>query len=106
MLGKKSKKLPQAAALKQILKRCSSFGKKNNVRNEPEGLPVDVPKGHLAVYVGENRSRHIIPISMLSHPEFKVLLKNAEEEYGFKHEMGLTLPCDEVFFLNLVAIIR
>lgn len=106
MPAKKSNKLPQAAALKQILKRCSSFGKKNSLHDELEGLPGDVPKGHFAVYVGENRSRHIIPISILSHPEFKVLLQKAEEEYGFKHEMGLTLPCDEVVFLNLTAMIR
>ncbi|XP_044470678.1 auxin-responsive protein SAUR50-like [Mangifera indica] len=103
---KKPNKHPQPAALKRILKRCSSFGKKNDVHDEPEGLPGDVPKGHFAVYVGQNRSRHIIPISILSHPEFKALLNKAEEEYGFKHDMGLTLPCDEVVFLSLTAMTR
>lgn len=102
MAVKKSNKLPQAATLKQILKRCSSFGKKNNGYDQ-EGLPEDVPKGHFAVYVGENRSRYIIPISWLGHQEFKTLLQRAEEEFGFKHEMGLTIPCEEDVFRSIVA---
>ncbi|XP_062077413.1 protein SMALL AUXIN UP-REGULATED RNA 51 [Humulus lupulus] len=107
MALKKPNKLPQSTAvIKQILKRCSSFGKKNNnnhgCNNEQVGLiPDDVPKGHFAVYVGENRSRYIIPISWLAQPEFQTLLQRAEEEFGFNHHMGLTIPCEEVAFRNL-----
>ncbi|KAH6756133.1 SAUR-like auxin-responsive protein family [Perilla frutescens var. hirtella] len=104
MALKRSNKVCQTASLKQILKRCSSLGKKN-VYDE-DGLPVDVPKGHFAVYVGENRSRHIVPISFLSHPDFQCLLRRAEEEFGFDHEMGLTLPCEEVVFRSLTSMIR
>ncbi|PQQ14972.1 auxin-responsive protein SAUR50 [Prunus yedoensis var. nudiflora] len=100
-ISKKSNKLTQTAALKQILKRCSSFGKKNGYNNEGD-LPEDVPKGHFAVYVGENRSRYIIPISWLGHPEFQTLLQRAEEEFGFNHDMGLTIPCEEVVFRSLM----
>ncbi|KAL6222289.1 hypothetical protein ACLB2K_005681 [Fragaria x ananassa] len=100
-LSNKALLLPQTTALKQILKRCSSFGKKNNGYNE-SGLPDDVPKGHFAVYVGENRSRYIIPISWLGHPEFQSLLQRAEEEFGFNHDMGLTIPCEEVVFRSLI----
>ena len=104
MAHKKSNKLPQTAALKQIIKRCSSFGKKNGY--DAEGLPDDVPKGHFAVYVGENRSRYIIPISWLTHPEFQSLLQRAEDEFGFNHDMGLTIPCEEVVFRSLTSMIR
>ncbi|XP_047967372.1 auxin-responsive protein SAUR50-like [Salvia hispanica] len=104
MAIKKSSKLSQAAALKQILKRCSSLGKKQQHGYDHD--PVDVPKGHFAVYVGENRSRYIVPISFLSHPDFQCLLRRAEEEFGFDHEMGLTLPCEEVFFRSLTSMIR
>ncbi|KAL1316527.1 hypothetical protein HN51_068713 [Arachis hypogaea] len=103
MSNRKSNKVAQAVVLKQILKRCSSFGMKHN--NE-EGLPDDVPKGHFAVYVGENRSRYIVPISWLAHPRFQILLQRAEEEFGFNHDMGLTIPCDEVAFESLTSIIR
>lgn len=108
MAIRKPNKLPQTAVLKQILKRCSSLGKKNNNNNgyDEDGLPLDVPKGHFAVYVGENRTRYIVPISFLTHPEFQTLLRRAEEEFGFDHEMGLTIPCEEVVFRSLTSMLR
>ncbi|KAM7479376.1 hypothetical protein LguiA_027589 [Lonicera macranthoides] len=93
-------KLQQTAVLKQILKRCSSLG------NKKHGGCIDVPKGHFAVYVGENRSRYIVPISFLTHPEFQCLLQQAEEEFGFDHDMGLTIPCEEVVFRSLTSMLR
>ncbi|XP_047312253.1 auxin-responsive protein SAUR50-like [Impatiens glandulifera] len=95
----KSNKQPQATVLKQILKRCSSLGKKS-------GSYFDVPKGHFAVYVGENRIRYIIPISLLAQPEFQCLLHTFEEEFGFYHEMGgLTIPCEEVVFRSITSML-
>ncbi|OIT35372.1 PREDICTED: auxin-responsive protein SAUR50-like [Nicotiana attenuata] len=100
-LKKSSKHFTQTAAFKQIMKRpCSSFGKNEN------GYPQDVPKGHFVVYVGENRSRYIIPISWLTNPEFQNLLQTAEEEFGFNHDMGLTIPCDEDDFCSLISMFR
>ncbi|KAJ8763400.1 hypothetical protein K2173_002283 [Erythroxylum novogranatense] len=65
----------------------------------------NVPKGHIAVYVGEGyRKRFIIPISYLNHPLFHVLLNRAEEEFGFDYPMGgLTLPCSEEHFVSLTS---
>ncbi|KAK9165222.1 hypothetical protein Scep_000413 [Stephania cephalantha] len=98
-IRKSNNKLSQPAVLKQIVKRCSSLGKKQAGYDDQEGLiPLDVPKGHFAVYVGENRSRFIVPISFLAHPEFQTLLHRAEEEFGFDHDMGITIPCEEVAF--------
>ncbi|MQM04479.1 hypothetical protein Taro_037280 [Colocasia esculenta] len=106
-LRRSNSKLGQAAALKQILRRCSSLGRKQGAGGlDQEGggrLPPDVPKGHFAVYVGENRSRHIVPISLLARPEFQALLQRAEEEFGFGYETGVVLPCDEAFFRSLLA---
>lgn len=56
--------------------------------------PTDVPKGYLAVYVGPELRRFIIPTSYLSHSLFKVLLEKVEEEFGFDHSGGLTIPCE------------
>ncbi|TYI27837.1 hypothetical protein ES332_A05G202900v1 [Gossypium tomentosum] len=105
MAIRKLNKLPQTAVIKQILRRCSSLGKKQSYDDE-EGLPLDVPKGHFVVYVGENRSRYIVPISFLSRPEFQSLLHQAEEEFGFDHERGLTIPCEEVVFQSLTSMLR
>ncbi|CAN1255407.1 Protein SMALL AUXIN UP-REGULATED RNA 54 [Linum perenne] len=97
---RKPTKLTQATVLKQILKRCSSLGKNKDHHYQDHHQqsnwfpPLDVPKGHFAVYVGENRSRYIVPISFLTHPEFQFLLSRAEEEFGFDHDMGLTIPCE------------
>ncbi|CAJ1973009.1 unnamed protein product [Sphenostylis stenocarpa] len=63
---------------------------------------VDVPKGCVAVYVGENqKKRFVIPISYLNQPSFLDLLNQSEQEFGFDHPMGcLTIPCTEDVFLD------
>jgi SAUR family protein len=65
----------------------------------------NVPKGHVAVYVGEaQKKRFVVPISYLNHPSFLDLLNRAEEEFGFNHPMGgLTIPCKEEAFINLTS---
>ncbi|XP_050233803.1 auxin-induced protein 15A-like [Mercurialis annua] len=64
----------------------------------------DVPKGHFAVYVGETeKKRFAVPLSCLKHPSFQKLLSQSEEEFGYNHPMGgLTLPCSEQVFSDLI----
>ncbi|KAJ9132755.1 hypothetical protein P3X46_033592 [Hevea brasiliensis] len=64
-----------------------------------------VPKGFMAVYVGESqKKRFIVPFSVLNQPSFQELLRKAEEEFGFDHPMGgLTLPCREDIFLDTIS---
>ncbi|XP_047329921.1 auxin-induced protein X15-like [Impatiens glandulifera] len=64
-----------------------------------------VPKGHVAVYVGESeRKRYVVPVSYLNHPLFQDLLGKAEEEFGFDHPMGgLTIPCREEEFIHMTC---
>ena len=66
---------------------------------------VDVPKGYIAVYVGEeHKKRFLIPISHLNQPLFQDLLSQAEEEYGYDHPMGgLTIPCREDVFVEITS---
>lgn len=64
--------------------------------------PTDVPKGYLAVYVGPELRRFIIPTSYLSHSLFKLLLEKVEEEFGFDHSGGLTIPCEIETFKYLL----
>ncbi|MFS8031391.1 putative small auxin-up RNA [Helianthus anomalus] len=65
----------------------------------------DVPKGYMAVYVGEiQRKRFVVPLSYLDQPFFQDLLRRSEEEYGFNHPMGgLTIPCCEEAFVRLTT---
>ncbi|KAL8459133.1 hypothetical protein ACS0TY_035717 [Phlomoides rotata] len=100
-----SNKMSQREAMKQIVKMCTKLGKKQGYVTEQAGLPVDVPKGHFVVYVGENRCRYIVPISYLSRPGFQSLLQQAEEEFGFNHyKIGLSIPCDEQVFESLMSV--
>ncbi|KAI4332761.1 hypothetical protein L6164_017643 [Bauhinia variegata] len=65
---------------------------------------VEVPKGYLAVYVGEEMKRFVIPISNLNHSSFQELLCQAEEEFGYDHPMGgITIPCSEDVFLDITS---
>ncbi|OMO76076.1 Auxin responsive SAUR protein [Corchorus capsularis] len=64
--------------------------------------PKYVPKGFVAVYVGTELRRFVIPTSYLSMPEFKVLMDKAAEEFGFEQEGGLKIPCDEQDFEHIL----
>jgi len=65
---------------------------------------VDVPKGYLAVYVGEKMKRFMIPVSYLNQPSFQDLLSQSEEEFGYDHPLGgLTIPCGEDVFLDITS---
>jgi len=67
--------------------------------NQASSKGMEVPKGYLAVYVGEKKKRFVIPISYLSQPSFQDMLTKAEEEFGYDHPMGgLTIPCTEDVF--------
>ncbi|XP_052194712.1 auxin-induced protein 15A-like [Diospyros lotus] len=90
-------RLPRVVDAKKILRRVVSTP-----------LAADVPKGHVAVYVGETeRKRFIVPVLYLNHPWFQSLLSQAEEEFGFEHPMGgLTIPCTEEIFIDLICTLR
>jgi SAUR family protein len=63
-----------------------------------------VPKGYLAVYVGEKMKRFVIPVSYLNQISFQDLLSQSEEQFGFDHPMGgITIPCREDVFLEVTS---
>ncbi|XP_062076997.1 auxin-induced protein 15A-like [Humulus lupulus] len=91
--------LPRVVPAKKLLRRSLSNSSK------AASMAVDVPKGHLAVYVGESeKKRFVVPVSFLNQPSFQDLLTQAEEEYGYDHPMGgLTIPCTEDAFIELIS---
>ncbi|MCL7042599.1 hypothetical protein MKW94_024661 [Papaver nudicaule] len=81
----------------KILRRSFSNG-----RNDAE----IIPKGHFTVYVGDTKlmKKFVVPIWYLNQPSFQDLLSQAEEEFGFEHPLGgLTIPCNEETFTDLVS---
>ncbi|XP_047166785.1 auxin-responsive protein SAUR32-like [Vigna umbellata] len=67
----------------------------------------DVPKGCLAVLVGqgEEQQRFVIPVMYMNHPLFMKLLKEAEDEYGFQQKGPITIPCHVEHFCTVQGII-
>ncbi|XP_062152639.1 auxin-responsive protein SAUR23-like [Alnus glutinosa] len=92
-------RLPGVINAKNILRQSNTFAKK------AASSFMDVPKGHLAIYVGESeKKRFVVPVSLLNQPSFQELLGKAEEEFGFDHPMGgLTIPCSEDLFIDLTS---
>ncbi|GMN39450.1 hypothetical protein TIFTF001_008681 [Ficus carica] len=64
------------------------------------------PTGFLAVYVGDERQRFVVPTSFLSHPLFKMLLEKAYNEFGFEQRNGLVVPCSVSAFQEVVSAVE
>ena len=64
------------------------------------------PKGHVALYVDDGHQRLVVPISYLNHPDFQVLLRRAQDEFGFRQQGGLVLPCSLSEFQHTLARIQ
>ncbi|KAL6335521.1 hypothetical protein AAG906_030649 [Vitis piasezkii] len=65
-----------------------------------------VPKGFLAVCVGKELKRFIIPTEYLGHQAFGVLLREAEEEFGFQQEGVLRIPCEVAVFEKILEVVE
>ncbi|KAK7312275.1 hypothetical protein VNO77_36031 [Canavalia gladiata] len=84
--------------------RLPGIRRASPVANQASSKALEVPKGYLAVYVGERMKRFVIPISYLVQPSFQDLLSQAEEEFGYDHPMGgLTIPCSEDVFQHITS---
>ncbi|XP_039016766.1 auxin-responsive protein SAUR71-like [Hibiscus syriacus] len=101
--GEKSEFFSPATNMR--LKEVMRYDSDEDSSHGPEP-PAGVSKGYLAVYVGPELRRFIIPTSYLSHPAFTVLLEKAEEEFGYDHNGGLTLPCEIETFKYLLKCIE
>ncbi|KAJ7544163.1 hypothetical protein O6H91_09G066700 [Diphasiastrum complanatum] len=68
-------------------------------------LPQDVPKGCLAVYVGRERHRFVVPTEHLHHHLFKSLLEKSAKEFGFEYSGGIIIPCEVQLFQRILWLI-
>ncbi|XP_073136175.1 auxin-responsive protein SAUR36 [Henckelia pumila] len=86
-------------------KRNSGYIRVGHRSIERPNLPAaSVPKGHLAVYVGDKEddaSRVLVPVIYFNHPLFGELLKEAENLYGFNHPGGIQIPCPKSQLENI-----
>ncbi|MQL84734.1 hypothetical protein Taro_017245 [Colocasia esculenta] len=83
-------------------------GRKDHHHGQRQQHQPQVPKGCLAVMVGqeeEEQQRFVVPVAYLSHPLFMQLLKEAENEYGFEHKGAIALPCHVAEFRCVQGLI-
>ncbi|KAJ8759175.1 hypothetical protein K2173_004182 [Erythroxylum novogranatense] len=89
-----------------LRKMVNKYSACNCVEEEELWTPKDVPRGHLAVYVGKDCRRFIIKITILEHPLFQALLDWSEEVCGFNTASKFCIPCKESTFMNIVTCIN
>ncbi|CAA2956815.1 auxin-responsive SAUR72 [Olea europaea subsp. europaea] len=65
-----------------------------------------VPKGYLAVCVGKELKRFVIPMEYLGHQAFGILLREAEEEFGFQQQGVLKIPCEVELFEKMLKLME
>ncbi|XP_027354819.1 indole-3-acetic acid-induced protein ARG7-like [Abrus precatorius] len=92
-------KIRRIVRVRQMLLRW-----RTKARLAAERAPSDVPAGHVAVCVGPSKKRFIVRATHLNHPIFKMLLVQAEEEYGFCNHGPLAIPCNESLFEELLRV--
>ncbi|CAN6543912.1 unnamed protein product [Malus baccata var. baccata] len=88
-------RLPAIIPAKKLLRLSFSNSSQGALYNL-----ADVPKGYFPVY----KQRSVVPISIVNQPSFQGLLSEAEEEFGYDHQMGgLTIPCRQDTFIDLIS---
>lgn len=132
MESKKSNKIREIVRLQQILRKWrklanspkTSTGGNNNNNSASKSIKFlkrtlslsdnplhnastsTVPKGYLAVCVGEELKRFVIPTDYLSHQAFHILLREAEEEFGFQQTGVLRIPCEVTVFESILKMVE
>lgn len=102
----------------KILKAWRSFGRggdNSNMRSlllnksssksfseNAKGRIVKIPNGCFTVYVGLQSQRFVVKTKFVNHPKFKMLLDEAEVEYGFQNDGPIRLPCNVDMFYRVL----
>ncbi|POO03885.1 Small auxin-up RNA [Trema orientale] len=102
-----------STSINQFLKRTLSLNDRSHTHttsthdhcSNDNASSASVPKGYLAVSVGEEQKRFVIPTEYLGRHVFHVLLREAEEEFGFEQTGVLRIPCPVSVFENVLKMV-
>lgn len=109
----KGKKLRSKSLIIKTWERCRSM--KNGNGNSTGGSSMinrftkskswpRKPEGCFSVHVGVEKKKYVVRTKCLNHPLFRLLLDEAEMEYGYANYDGpLELPCDVEQFENVLC---
>ncbi|XP_010482375.1 PREDICTED: uncharacterized protein LOC104761057 [Camelina sativa] len=59
--------------------------------------------GFFTVCVGPTKQRVVVKTKLVNHPLFRNLLEDAENEYGYRGDGPIVLPCEVDFFFKVLA---
>lgn len=108
-IPKESKRSRNTNGMK-FLKKTLSFSDTRASQPNVSDQDHQVPKGCLAVCVGreeeEKKKRFVIPMHYLRHGLFVMLLREAEEEFGFQNEGVLRIPCTVDVFEKVLRMME
>ncbi|CAL9065128.1 auxin-responsive protein SAUR71-like [Musa acuminata AAA Group] len=82
----------------KTLERCRSLGSHRKGDQKRQRTS----EGCFSVYVGPARERFVVRTECLNHPLFKMLLDEAEMEFGYSAAGPLELPCDVDLFQKVL----
>ncbi|RYR55029.1 hypothetical protein Ahy_A06g030281 isoform D [Arachis hypogaea] len=88
----------------KFLKRTLSLSERDVAQTANNNTVV--PKGYLAICVGEELKRFVIPTVYLGHQAFQILLREAEEEFGFQQTGVLRIPCEVSVFESILKMVE
>ncbi|KAJ4893243.1 SAUR-like auxin-responsive protein family [Raphanus sativus] len=89
------RKLQTCCVFTRFCKRVEDYGEFEEEGNGATIVPSDVKEGHVAVIAvkGERAVRFVLELQELYKPEFRKLLEQAREEFGFQRRGPLTILC-------------
>jgi SAUR family protein len=100
--GHKTSKYYPSSPMMMTTPRSKSWP--SSLRGGKKGGVV-APEGCFSVYVGPQMQRFVIKTEYANHPLFKMLLEEAESEYGYSCQRPLALPCNvDVFYKVLMEM--
>ena len=75
----------------------------NNDHDDNKKGQIIALNGCFPVYVGPQKQRFVVKTEYANHPLFRMLLEEAELEYGFECDGPIWLPCNVDLFYKVLA---
>ncbi|CAN6329995.1 unnamed protein product [Urochloa humidicola] len=97
--------------MRQLIRRLSRVGdcaSSSPTRRRGGGKKATTPEGHVPVYVGdggggEAPERFVVRAELLGAPAMAELLGRAAQEYGYRHQGPIRIPCPVAVFRRALA---
>ncbi|KAK2643538.1 hypothetical protein Ddye_025301 [Dipteronia dyeriana] len=97
-------------SLRRLMKKLSANDSNNSYKrlvNEKKSEKLELARGCVAIYVGQERKRYQVPLIYLSLPNFQQLIKTSQGDvFDVKIDGPITLACPTHTFEQLLKIAK